>query len=63
MQKEQRENLEEIHVMPTKDCIEHTESMECLCSPKLDGRNQWDIKEGRSDKVVVIHTLIWTERQ
>jgi hypothetical protein len=63
MDKESQDQIQEIHVMPTKDCIEHIESEECLCSPIHDAKNKWDLKEGRADKVVWGHTLIWCERQ
>ena len=59
----QREEMQEIHLMPTNDCVEHEESHKCVCEPHHDGQNAWDLKEGIADKILWIHKCIWIERQ
>lgn len=54
----QRDEVQEIHTMPTNDIIEHTESMYCECVPKWDEENKRDFLSGKSDKMVIVHNMV-----
>lgn len=51
-------DFEEINIVPMQDCIEHTDGLDCICSPTWDARNQWDLHNKIANKMMVVHRKI-----
>lgn len=55
---EKHETMEEYHVVPMDDVIEHKDDESCPCSPFIDPKNSWEQKEKQTNAVVWIHRCI-----
>ena len=55
--------LEEIHILPMDDVIEHKDLESCDCSPYICPENAWLQKEGVSNNIIWVHRCIRELRQ
>lgn len=55
--------IQEVHYLPVADCIEHVASEKCECEPEQPGKNKWDLKEGKTTRVIFVRRTVWCERQ
>lgn len=51
-------DFEEINIVPMRDCIEHKDGLDCICSPVWDARNQWDLYAKKANKMMIVHRKI-----
>ncbi len=48
----------DIHVMPTDDCIDHEESMDCECHPEWNADNKKRFIDGLDKSRVIVHNRL-----
>lgn len=56
-------DFEEIDIIPRGDIIEHTDGLDCICSPVWDAENKWNLHLQIDDKMVIVHRRIQDELQ
>lgn len=50
--------MDDIHVMPQVDIIEHIESPKCPCQPYQDADNAKDVACGDAEAIVWVHNIM-----
>lgn len=52
------DDVQEYHVVPIEDIMEHDDSTECWCDPYWDQENYADYMEGKANKIVIAHRKV-----